>query len=143
MYREHTSTGEMDHPLRATKRPENLREHQPGRDRPEIQLVFRVIRDWGREVLVFDNLGVEAGLARDAEYSARWYRFDNEEGSLHGLPERETIDEPRLSIPDDPARFLVGRVRTLAQDHPVWSQPVDVYLRNLDRREVVGIERNR
>lgn len=98
--------------------------------------------------LRFANLGVEAGLSAEAEYSYQWFRFDNDEGSEHVLDEPR--DEPRLTelaaipIPQSSAPFLMVRIRTLAEGFPQWEAPVDVYLCLRSRRRsrtIIGIER--
>lgn len=93
--------------------------------------------------LQFKNLGLEAGLAPSSSYSYQWFRFDNASGSLESLGSGDSL-EAALVIPQDPAEYLMVRIRTMNPGQPQWNKGVEVYIRNepgTGTRTLVGIER--
>lgn len=93
------------------------------------------------DYLEFENLGQKAGLANDAQYEYFWYSFDNQKEKPEIIGERSVASESRLLIPEDPADFLMARIRTRSQKQRGWENNVDVYLRMGGNPSVAGIER--
>jgi hypothetical protein len=91
--------------------------------------------------LVFENLGVRAGLGEADGYEVAWFELDNESGRLSELSAPAQITDPSIAVPESDAEFLVVRIGTRS-DVPGWVKSVHVYLRNdVWPKSVVGIER--
>ncbi len=92
--------------------------------------------------LLFNNLGIKAGLASDCRYRYQWMRFDNQTETSTELAESAGLAEQAvLAIPASGSPYLMVRIWTDSAGRPEWNQPVDVYLRKTDAGyEVVGIE---
>jgi hypothetical protein len=93
------------------------------------------------EALTFRNLGSERGLAEVSGYEYEWFAFDNGTGELAPLDARGRASSPRIPLPEGDARYLMVRIRTESGTEPSWGKAVDVYLRALGEKRVVGIER--
>lgn len=92
--------------------------------------------------LLFNNLGIKAGLASDCRYRYQWMRFDNQTETSTELAESAGVAEQAvLAIPASGSPYLMVRIWTDSAGRPEWNQPVEVYLRKTDAGyEVVGIE---
>lgn len=96
----------------------------------------------GESSLEFVNLGVEAGFGSQCRYQYAWHRFDNQTETLSALGVPGETSQATLSVPEDPAEFLMVRVSSSCPAQPLWRRnPVEVYLRNSANPSVVGIER--
>jgi len=92
--------------------------------------------------LTFENLGRNSRLLPfDTAYQYLWHTFDNKNEELTPLGDWRYSGLTRLAIPDNPAAYLMVRIRTRADEAPGWLKNVDVYLRRGDQIEIVGIER--
>jgi hypothetical protein len=99
-------------------------------------------------VLTFENAAVNAKFA-DAPregYLARWYRFDNSNGTAIqiGLPvisQGLKITAPE-GIPSGDGEFIKVEVAAVNSPHSSWSVPVQIYFRRLaDGWKLVGMQR--
>ena len=103
---------------------------------------FQVEPSAGGSRLMFDNLGVKAGLVAASSYQYRWFRFNNETGSTEPLTTMAVTEQPALAVPDDKAAYLMVRITTPSVDYPSWEKPVDVFVWNTDPSpKVIGVDR--
>ena len=83
--------------------------------------------------LSFKNLGENPPGA----YLYEWFVFDNETSELENLGHEVVQVEPRITVPDADAPYLMVRIRTSTQ-----SKAVEIFLRRgTDGYELVGIDR--
>lgn len=91
--------------------------------------------------LVFENLGLSSGLAFVCSYQYLWHEFDNETETLTPLGDWRYTGLTEIPVPDHEADYLMARIRTRTDEAAEWFRNVDVYLRQGDPNEIVGIER--
>ena len=96
----------------------------------------------GKLEMAFHDLARDAGLASASRYRYQWFRFDNEKETTEPLGTASVTETPSLPVPDDAAAFLMARIEIVDPPYPGWQHPVNVYLRNGEKRDVVGIERH-
>ena len=102
--------------------------------------------------LEFENLSerYEFVHSDSTAYRIAWSLYDNAAASARhalGSPEAHQTTGSRLPEPDrylgDRNLLLLAQITSTHADHPVWEQPVRVYLRSTGSSyEVVGIERD-
>ena len=102
--------------------------------------------------LEFENLSerYEFVQPNSTAYRTAWSLYDNAAASARqalGSPEAHQTTGSRLPEPDrylgDRNLLLQAEITSTHADHPVWEQPVRVYLRSTGSSyEVVGIERD-
>ena len=103
------------------------------------------------DALEFENLSERYGFVQPASttYDVAWSLYDNARGRvLQALGDPVTQGTTGAPLPepdrylDDRDRLLMVEITSMHPDHPVWAQPIRVYLRSTGSRyEVVGIER--
>jgi hypothetical protein len=91
--------------------------------------------------LLFENPGVDAGLATECAYGYGWHVFDNQSETLTPLGDDGVSRATAVRVPDSQAEFLMARITSDCPGQPSWSLGVDVYLRNGATLSVVGVER--
>jgi hypothetical protein len=96
----------------------------------------------GKAEMVFHDLARDAGLASASRYRVQWFRFDNDRSSTEPLGTPALATNTNIPVPDDHAAFLMARIEIVDPPYTGWQQPVNVYVRNGDKRTVVGIERH-
>ncbi len=102
--------------------------------------------------LAFENLSERYGFVQpdSTSYDIAWSLYDNATASVRqalGSPESHRATGSRLPEPnrylDDRQLLLMAEITSTHPDHPVWEQPVRVYLRSTGSSyEVVGVERD-
>ena len=102
--------------------------------------------------LEFENLSERYEFVQpdSTAYRIAWSLYDNAAASARhalGSPEAHQTTGSRLPEPDrylgDRNLLLLAQITSTHADHPVWEQPVRVYLRSTGSSyEVVGIERD-
>ncbi|MEW5975035.1 MAG: hypothetical protein AB1898_04405 [Acidobacteriota bacterium] len=102
-------------------------------------------------LLVFDNASVRLSRATPAErYQVQWYQFDNLHEKAIPVGSSITVSQPSLVIPSESllgpsfqdSRFAMAEIVSFSPDHPKWSRPLRVTLRERKETvEVVGVER--
>ena len=102
---------------------------------------FRVSGAGDTRWLEFDNLGLEAGLATDCEYTYQWYRFDNDVDGRSVLTAEATTSEPAIPIPPGSVPFPMVRMASRCDGHTSWASAVEVFLRGGAEPTVVGVDR--
>ncbi|HWP49574.1 MAG TPA: hypothetical protein VNM22_20615 [Candidatus Limnocylindrales bacterium] len=91
--------------------------------------------------LNFKNLGVEARISTANSYEYQWFRFNNQDGSTEPLTEIQSSASPSIPVPQDASPYLMVRIRTLSPNQENWKKKVEVFIRNIPEKSVVGIER--
>ena len=103
-------------------------------------------------LLEFENLSERYRFVRpdSTSYGIAWSLYDNAAASVRqalGSPESHSATQSRLPEPEgslgDGRLLLMAEITSTHPDHPIWEQPVRVYLRSTGSSyEVVGIERD-
>ena len=93
------------------------------------------------DALTFRNLGAEGGLGEVSGYEYEWFAFDNERGKLEPLGAPGRTSSPRIPLPEGDAPYVMVRIRTESKTEPSWRKAVEVYLRGLGEKTLVGIDR--
>jgi hypothetical protein len=105
----------------------------------------------GAHELVFDNAAIRLHAAQPgATYNASWLALDNDHGTESTVGEEHDLAVARLHVPDNAwgtgdttgARYAIASIETVDANHPHWTAPVRVTLRNrAGAIDIVGIER--
>jgi hypothetical protein len=88
--------------------------------------------------LVFEDIAVRYQYRKALDYRVAWYRFDNEHGSLHALPETSSFRLPDGFSSMEAGRYLAARIYVTSQDR----RTLTVFLRKTGSgADIVGLER--
>jgi len=90
--------------------------------------------------VIFQNLGLDQGLAPNATYNYQWFRFDNQNSKTESLGPEASVNTTRIPMPVDTSPYLMVRIRTINGSQPNWKKATDVYIRTA-QSDVVGIDR--
>jgi len=89
----------------------------------------------------FKNLGLEAGLSKEASYQYQWYSFDNIKMTQLSIGDSALSSSASIEIPDSSSEYLMLRINTISPNQPNWKKNVDIYLKNDAEMKIVGIDR--
>ena len=89
----------------------------------------------------FTNLGLQAGIASGASYQYQWFHFNNNQNTTEPAGSILSASAPSIEVPQDDSPYLMLRIQTVSPAQPNWKKKVDVYIRNGNNKEIVGIER--
>jgi hypothetical protein len=88
--------------------------------------------------LVFEDLAVRYQYRNVLDYRVVWFRFDNDHGTFHPLPEAQSFRLPDCLASMEVGRYLAARIYVTSVDR----RTVTVFLRKTGSgADVVGLER--
>ena len=91
--------------------------------------------------LEFVDLRLEAGLPATTGYEYVWFRFNNQDGTMSPLTNRQSIAATSIPVPQEDSEYLVAEIQSIREGSRHKPEKLRVFIDNEERLAVIGIDR--